>query len=102
MQHQKEDAESRKAAENSGRCYYVSALRGDDANDGTESQPLRSLYAVNRLKLQPGDQVFLERGSVFEGQFLHLSVQGSKEHPIRIGAYGNGARPLIETNGQGI
>ena len=46
--------------------------------------------------------MFLERGSVFEGQFLHLSVQGSKEHPIRIGAYGNGARPLIETNGQGI
>ena len=85
-----------------GRCYYVSTLHGDDANDGTESHPLKSLYAVNRLKLQPGDQVLLERGSVFEGQFLHLNVQGTKEQPIYIGAYGTGERPLIQTNGQGI
>ncbi|WP_270367680.1 hypothetical protein [Eubacterium ramulus] len=85
-----------------GRCYYVSAIHGDDNNDGTESHPLKSLYAVNCLDLQPGDQVLLERGSVFEGQFLHLDVQGTKEHPIYIGAYGTGERPLIQTNGQGI
>lgn len=87
---------------NGGHCYHVSSLRGDDANDGTERHPLKSLYAINRLKLQPGDQVLLERRSVFEGQFLHLNVQGTKEHPIYVGAYGNGARPLIQTNGQGI
>ena len=85
-----------------GRCYYVSSLRGNDLNDGTADYPLRSLYAVNRLYLQPGDQVLLERGSVFEGQFLHLSVKGTKEQPIYVGAYGKGARPLIQTNGQGI
>ena len=87
---------------NCSRCYYVSAIHGDDNNDGTESHPLKSLYAVNRLNLQPGDQVLLERGSVFEDQFLHLSVQGTKECPIYIGAYGTGERPLIQTNGQGI
>ena len=87
---------------NGGCCYYVSAIHGDDNNDGTEIHPLKSLYAVNRLDLQPGDQVLLERGSVFEGQFLHLNVQGTKNHPIYIGAYGTGARPLIQTNGQGI
>ena len=99
-QNRSEETES--GAENCGRCYYVSSLHGDDANDGTEDQPLKSLYAVNRLKLQPGDQVLLERGSVFENQFLHLNVQGTKEQPIYIGAYGNGAKPLIQTNGQGI
>ena len=99
-QNRSEETES--GAENCGRCYYVSSLHGDDANDGAEDQPLKSLYAVNRLKLQPGDQVLLERGSVFENQFLHLNVQGTKEQPIYIGAYGNGAKPLIQTNGQGI
>ena len=94
--------ESESSIGNIGRCYYVSSLHGDDANEGTENQPLKSLYAVNRLKLKPGDQVLLERDSVFEGQFLHLNVQGTKEHPIYIGAYGTGEKPLIQTNGQGI
>ena len=97
-----EEAENESSIENIGRCYYVSSLHGDDANEGTEDQPLKSLYAVNRLKLKPGDQVLLERDSVFEGQFLHLNVQGTKEHPIYIGAYGTGEKPLIRTNGQGI
>ena len=96
------EAESESRIGDGGRCYYVSSLRGDDVNDGTESYPLKSLYAINSLDLQPGDQVLLERGSVFEGQFLHLNVQGTKEHPIYIGAYGEGARPLIQTNGQGV
>ena len=39
---------------------------------------------------------------MFENQFLHLNVQGTKEQPIYIGAYGNGAKPLIQTTGQGI
>ena len=97
-----EETKSESSIGNIGRCYYVSSLHGDDANDGTEEQPLKSLYAVNRLDLQPGDQVLLERGSVYENQFLHLNVQGTKERPIYIGAYGNGERPLIQTNGQGI
>ena len=97
-----EETKSESSIRNCGHCYYVSSIHGDDANDGTEDQPLKSLYAVNRLDLQPGDQVLLERGSVFENQFLHLNVQGTKEQPIYIGAYGNGAKPLIQTNGQGI
>ena len=97
-----EEAENESSTGNIGRCYYVSTIHGDDANEGTEDQPLKSLYAVNRLKLKPGDQVLLERDSVFEGQFLHLNVQGTKEHPIYIGAYGTGEKPLIQTNGQGI
>lgn len=97
-----EETKSESSIGNCGHCYYVSSIHGDDANDGTEDQPLKSLYAVNRLDLQPGDQVLLERGSVFENQFLHLNVQGTKEQPIYIGAYGNGAKPLIQTNGQGI
>lgn len=84
------------------RTYYVSSQKGNDENDGSIKQPFATLFAVNRLPLKPGEQVLLERGSVFLGQFLHLSVQGTKDEPIIIGAYGEGNPPEIEARGQGI
>ena len=56
---------------NSFRTYYVSQIDGNDTNDGlSKSSAFATLFAINRLKLQPGDRVLLARGSVFEGQFL--------------------------------
>ena len=86
----------------SSGIYYVSAQKGNDKNDGSAQHPFATLFAVNRLPLKPGEQVLLERGSVFSGQFLHLSVQGTKEAPILIGAYGEGNPPEIAAGGQGI
>lgn len=86
----------------SSRIYYVSSQNGNDENVGSMEKPFATLFAVNRLKLQPGEQVLLERGSVFQGQFLHLSVQGTKGNPIVIGAYGEGSLPEIKSQGQGI
>lgn len=86
----------------SSRIYYVSSRKGNDGYEGTMEKPFATLFAVNRLRLHPGDQVLLERGCVFEGQYLHLSVQGSKEKPVLIGAYGEGPLPKIEAMGQGI
>lgn len=85
------------------RTYYVSSKTGDDANDGLRPErAFASLYAVNRTELHPGDQVLLERGSVFHGQFLQITDSGTEEAPIVIGAYGEGAPPRIDTAGQGI
>lgn len=39
----------------SSRIYYVSSVNGNDENDGSRENPFATLYAVNRLKLQPGD-----------------------------------------------
>ncbi len=86
----------------SSGIYYLSAQKGNDKNDGSAQHPFATLFAVNRLPLKPGEQVLLERGSVFSGQFLHLSVQGTKEAPILIGAYGEGNPPEIAAGGQGI
>ncbi len=67
--------------------YYVSQRTGSDENDGrTCSTAFASLSAVNRRHLQPGDRVLLERGSVFYGQYLHVTDSGTKEAPIVIGA----------------
>lgn len=84
------------------RIYYVSSVSGSDENDGSLENPFATLFAVNRLQLQPGDQVLLERGSVFRGQFLHLSAKGTREAPILVGAYGEGMLPRIDAMGQGI
>ncbi len=83
--------------------YYVSARTGDDTNDGLRpDRAFASLFAVNQITLRPGDQVLLERGSVFHGQFLQITDSGTEEAPIVIGAYGEGAPPRIDAAGQGI
>lgn len=86
----------------SSKIYYVSSRKGNNENDGSMERPFATLFAVNRLRLAPGEQVLLERGSVFPGQFLHLSVQGTEKAPIVLGAYGEGNLPEIEAAGQGI
>ena len=83
--------------------YYVNAVSGDDGNSGTcPQQALKSLYAVNRLTLNPGDQVLLARGSVFSHQYLHLRARGTAQAPITIGAYGQGDLPVIAAQGCGL
>ena len=84
------------------RIYYVSTKCKNSECCGTIDEPFTTLFAVNQLKLEPGDQVLLERGSVFRGEYLHLTDQGRKEALISIGAYGEGPLPRIETEGQGI
>lgn len=84
------------------RTYYVSSLNGNDCNDGlSKDTPFQSLTPVNGLELQPGDQVLLERGSVFENQYLHLKCRGTEEAMLEVGAYGEGALPTIRANGEG-
>lgn len=86
-----------------GTTYYISSAKGDDKNDGTsKDKPFKTLNKINELTLKPGDQVLLEKGSVFNDQYLHLKGSGSAETPITVSTYGEGNRPQINTNGQGI
>ncbi len=97
-----ETAEAASGAE--GTTYYVSTLHGKDRNDGkSQDTPFYSLQKINKLELKPGDKVLLECGSRFMDGYLHLFGQsGSQEAPIVIDKYGEGAAPIIDTNGQGI
>ena len=88
---------------NLSKTYYVSSVDGCDLNDGLSVEcPFNSLFKINGLKLNPGDKVLLERGSIFSNQFLQIKDSGTKGNPIIVGAYGDGELPCIETNGQGI
>ena len=79
--------------------YYVDSRAGDDANPGTEmAKPMRSLGRVNRLKLGPGDRLLFKAGSRYSGQLKPVG-RGAKDAPIRIGRYGEGARPQFDGQG---
>lgn len=87
-----------------GKCYYVSSFRGDDSNDGlTPDTPFRSVDALFKYrvginvgsKLEPGDGVFFERGSIFYpgfyGQSQVMTLYVCKG--VTYGAYGDGPKP---------
>ena len=96
------------AADSEGTTYYFSTLHGDNNNSGTsQEQAWASLNMLEEknITLQAGDKVYLERGSIFNNEFLHLhEVKGTQDAPIVIDAYGDSdaALPVINTNGQGV
>jgi hypothetical protein len=78
---------------------YISALNGDDLNDGAApGSAWQSLEKVNSTLFGPGARILLERGSTWYGQ-LAPQGEGSKDAPILLDAYGEGPLPLIHGNG---
>lgn len=67
-----------------GPAWFVDADRGDDAQEGTEAKPWKSLrHAVRRLR--PGDTLYLRDGTYYERP--SLSRSGTAEAPITIRSY---------------
>lgn len=67
-----------------GPALFVDALRGDDAGDGSETRPWRTLgHAAARLRA--GDTLYLRGGTYYE----HVTVQarGTAKQPVTIRAY---------------
>lgn len=85
--------------------YFVSSINGNDANDGlSENSAFKSLLKINELEINAGDEILLQKGSVFENEFLHLkncgNINGEK---IVISSFGDGEKlPHIKTNGNGV
>ncbi|HEX6537477.1 MAG TPA: right-handed parallel beta-helix repeat-containing protein [Gemmatimonadaceae bacterium] len=80
-----------------GRTFYVDATGGSDANDGRSTGAAwQTLAKVNAATLLPGDSVLLKRGGVWTGTRLVLAASGVAGAPITVGAYGSGAKPVID------
>jgi hypothetical protein len=78
------------------QTYYVDCAAGSDSSTGiSESAPWRSLAKLSQTTFSPGDRILLKRGSRCSGM---LAPRGSGQpgNPIRVGAYGAGALPVIE------
>ena len=76
--------------------YHLDCTSGEDEADGLSAATAwRTLTAVNHHEFKPGDSILLRRGMRCPGS---LSPKGSGEQgrPIRLGAYGTGALPVVE------
>lgn len=81
--------------------YYVDATGGSDSNAGTSAATAwQTLTKVNSIAaFAAGDAILFARGRTWTGQ-LAPKGSGSAGAPIKIGAYGSGAAPLL--NGAGV
>ncbi|WP_082673090.1 cadherin-like beta sandwich domain-containing protein [Paenibacillus senegalimassiliensis] len=89
------------ASDVAGTTYYVDDVGGNDSYTGTsEDQAWRTLERVNQFVFQPGDQILLRSGGIWEEQTLAPKGSGQANSPIRIDRYGIGDKPKIATKGK--
>ena len=75
--------------------YFVDASSGNDGNPGTiQTTPWKTIAKVNGSQFQPGDQVLFRRGETWR-ETLSPQTPGEANNPIKFGAYGTGAKPII-------
>ncbi len=80
------------------KTYYVDQTLGSDSASGTSDQtPWKSLTKVSSTTLAAGDTVLLRRGRSWSGG-LAVRGSGTAAAPITVGAYGEGARPVVKGN----
>lgn len=77
--------------------YYVSST-GNDSNAGTSMDApwLTIAHVRSRMSsINAGDSVLFRRGDVFVGEMI-WTKSGAAGSPITFGAYGTGAKPILE------
>lgn len=89
-------ADSSPAVSATGRSFHIDCDNGsDDANGRRPWTAWRTLDRANAARLRPGDSLLLLRGCRWIGP-LNVSWSGTAAAPITVGAYGEGALPIIE------
>jgi len=75
--------------------HYLDCDGGNDAADSmTPETAWRTVARADSYTFQPGDSLLLRRGSRCDG-LLWPKGSGKEEAPIHLGAYGEGALPVI-------
>jgi hypothetical protein len=80
-------------------CYFIDSIDGSDSNSGTQpDKPWKTLSRLAQANLQPGDIVYLKRGSNWNEK-IRLYASGQAGKPITITAYGSGEAPILSNSG---
>jgi parallel beta-helix repeat protein len=74
--------------------YYFASSSTSATEDGSITNPYKTLAAFNFNSLAAGDYVYFKSGDVFRGQ-ISLTVSGSSGAPITFTTYGGSAKATI-------
>ena len=79
--------------------FYVDSASGNDTNAGTSpTLAWSSLTPVNQHTFTADDRILFHTGQSWVG-VLEPHGSGTADHPIVLGSYGDGAKPLIKGQG---
>lgn len=83
------------------RKIYVSSSTGNDANNGSESSPIKRISkAFELVRDGYADWVLLKKGDTFiEGRTSWYKGGRSAEEPMIMTSYGTGPRPVLKNTG---
>ena len=85
-------------AQYSQNIYYIDAIDGDDANDGTSMETaVKTIAGLKNLNIGPGTQFLFRNGGVYDCE-VTLTCEGTKEMPVVISSYGEGERAILKTD----
>lgn len=77
--------------------YYIDFTDGSDAANGTSpATAWKTISQVNGETFLPGDQILFQRGETWNNEELIIPSSGTSLNPIVIGAYGEGANPVLD------
>ena len=77
--------------------YFVDSESGDDGADGISPRTAwRTLDRVNAADILPGERVLFRRGGLWRGTLRPRS--GEEGAPVHYGAYGTGAKPILQNS----
>ena len=74
--------------------YYLSSSTGNDNNNGSQTQPWKTLSKLSNTTIGPGDTVYFKKGDTFRGHYV-VNGSGTEGNPITFTSYGSGNKPII-------
>ena len=74
--------------------YYLSSSTGNDNNNGSQTQPWKTLSKLSNISLGPGDTVYFKKGDTFRGHYV-VNGSGTEGNLITFTSYGSGNQPII-------